>query len=118
MAKFRKMKKSRRASGKAYARRSGGSGGLSPMNVLLAGAVYGAARPYVSKMLPDLFSFGGVVDSDNVIIGAASYYGMKKSGFIKALSAVALGSEAGIITARVTAKQLGGEVDNSELTWN
>ena len=72
------------------------------MNVLLAGAIYGAARPFAAKMLPDMFSFGPV-DSDNVLIGAAGFYGMKKGkGLMKALGAVALGSEAGIVAARVT----------------
>lgn len=80
------------------------------MNVLLAGTIYGLARPFAAKMLPDFFSFGPV-DSDNVIIGAAGFYGMKKgNGLIKALGAVALGSEAGIVAARLTnstAQQVG-----------
>jgi hypothetical protein len=78
------------------------SSGLTPMNVLLAGAVYGAARPFAAKLLPDFFSFGPI-DSHNAIIGAAGIYGMKKgSGFTKALGVVAAGSEAGIVAARVT----------------
>lgn len=90
---YRKAKKSyRRAS----------SGSISPMQVLLAGAVYGAARPFAAKILPDMFSFGPV-DSDNVIIGgAAAYFMPKTKGFTKALCAVAAGSEAGIVAARVT----------------
>lgn len=108
MARFRK-KRSRRTfakSGRSY-RRSSGSSGLTPMNVLLAGAVYGLARPYVSTMLPNLFNFGPV-DSDNAIIGGAGYYAMKKQkGFLKALGAVALGSEAGIVAARVTSGATG-----------
>lgn len=104
MARF-KRRTARRSSGfKRTSRRSGrSSSGLTPMNVLLAGAVYGAARPYVASMLPNMFNVGPV-DSDNAIIGAAGYYGMKKgNGFVKALGAVALGSEAGIIANRLTA---------------
>lgn len=99
---FKKARSIRRY--KTSARRSSrrSSSGLSPMNVLLAGAIYGAARPFAAKMLPDFFS-AGPIDSDNVIIGAAGFYGMKKgNGLVKALGAVALGSEAGIIAARVT----------------
>lgn len=102
MARFRR-KASRRSFGFKKARRSGrSSSGLTPMNVLLAGAVYGLARPYVANVLPNMFSVGPV-DSDNVIIGAAGYYGMRKgNGLVKALGAVALGSEAGIIANRLT----------------
>lgn len=101
MAKFRKKARSYGFSRKRSSRRSTSSG-LTPMNVMLAGAIYGAARPFAAKMLPDMFS-AGPVDSDNVIIGAAGFYGMKKgSGLVKALGAVALGSEAGIVAARVT----------------
>ena len=78
------------------------------MNVLLAGAIVGAARPFVADMLPNMFS-AGPVDSDNVIIGAASFYGMKKtSGLMKAISTVALAQEAAIITSRVTAGMSSG----------
>ena len=99
---FKKFKKARRFISRGYKQRTKSSGsGLTPMNVALAGMVYGAARPFIAKMLPDFFSFGPI-DSDNVIIGAAGFYGMKKTGFIKALGAVALGSEAGIVAARVT----------------
>jgi len=101
MAKFKKAyRKAKRGFRKGY--RAAGKPSLKPMDVLLAGAIYGAARPFAAKMLPDLFSFGPV-DSDNAIIGAAGFYGMKKGkGLVKALGAVALGSEAGIVTARIT----------------
>jgi len=99
----RKARRAYRGFKRSRGRRSGGSSsGMSPMNVLLAGAIYGAARPMVSKFMPDLFSVGPV-DSDNVLIGVAGYYGMKKgSGLMKALGTVALGSEAGIVTARLS----------------
>jgi len=85
--------------GKSRAHRSKSSG-MSVTNVLLAGVIYGAARPYLAQMLPDLFSFGPV-DSDNAIIGAAGMFGMKKSGLWKALGTVALASEVGIVTSRI-----------------
>ena len=97
-------RKARRSRARGFSKKtySRSKGGLSPMNVVLAGAIYGLARPIVSKMLPNMFEFGPV-DSDNVAIGLAGWYGMKKgNGLIKALGAVALGSEAGIITARAT----------------
>jgi len=99
-----KRKAAKRSRSRGFSKRSHSksSSGLTPMNVVLAGAIYGAARPFVAKFLPDLFSFGPV-DSDNVIVGAAGFYGMKKGkGLLKALGAVALGSEAGIVAARLT----------------
>jgi|WetSurMetagenome_2_1015567.scaffolds.fasta_scaffold87502_3 hypothetical protein len=99
-----KRKAARRSFGRSSRRssRRSSTSGLSPMNVLMAGAIYGAARPFAAKMLPDIFS-AGPIDSDNVIIGAAGFYGMKKgNGLVKALGAVALGSEAGIVAARVS----------------
>jgi hypothetical protein len=96
----RKAKRSFRGFAKK-SRSYAGHSGIKPIDILLAGAIYGAARPFVAKFMPDLFRFGPV-DSDNVLIGAAGFYGMKKGkGLIKALGAVALGSEAGIITARL-----------------
>jgi len=112
-----KKKATRRKGGfskRARARSGRSSSGLTPMNVMLAGAVYGAARPIAAKFLPDLFSIGPV-DSDNVLIGAAGFYGMKKSsGFMKALGAVALGSEAGIVTARLVTPAINNATSDIE----
>jgi len=109
----RKARRAYRGFKRSRGRRSRGSSGLSPMNVLLAGAIYGAARPMVSKFMPDMFSFGPI-DSDNVLIGVAGYYGMKKSsGLIKALSTVALGSEVGIVTARLSQGMIGNTASQS-----
>jgi len=118
MARFRKARRSKsRGFMKARARRSGSSG-LTPMNVMLAGAIYGAARPFVAKMLPDFFNFGAV-DSDNVIVAAAGYYGMKKSGLVKAIGTVALASEVGIVAARMTNGAASDTVsnDNTQIGW-
>lgn len=111
---FKKQRRAYRSFGRRSGRRhSNGSSGLSPTNVLLAGAIYGAARPIAAKMLPDMFSFGPV-DSDNVIIGVAGWYGMKKGkGLMKALGTVALGSEVGIVTARMTQNLAGNTTTNN-----
>lgn len=102
MARRGFFRRARRSVGRAVRRRTESRGsGLTPMNVLLAGAVYGAARPFLASAIPTFFTIGPV-DSDNVIIGAAGLYGMKEKGFLKALSAVTLGGEAGIVTARLT----------------
>lgn len=80
------------------------------MNVLLAGAVYGAARPFIAKFMPNFFQFGPV-DSDNVILGGAGIWAMKKQGgFMKALGAVTAGSEAGIVASRLTSTATGNSV--------
>lgn len=100
MARFRRRMRRARASFHRAYRRASHKGGISPMQIALAGALYGAARPYVASMLPNFFSFGAV-DSDNVIIGAAGLYGMTRtSGFTRALGAIALGSEAGIVASK------------------
>jgi len=112
-----KKKTSRRRSSGGFSKKSrskNSSGSLTPMNVMLAGAIYGAARPFAARMLPDLFSFGPV-DSDNAIIGGAGFYAMKKgNGLVKALGAVALGSEAGIVTARLVTPMAQDAVNNAE----
>jgi hypothetical protein len=115
----RKARRSYRSFSRGSRRRSGGgSSGLSPVNVLLAGAIYGAARPLAAKMLPDMFSFG-VVDSDNVIIAAAGFYGMKKGkGLMKALGTVALGSEVGIVTARLSQNLTSGTPTNQTSSYD
>lgn len=74
---------------------------ISVMDVLLAGAIYGAVRPTVSNMMPTFFSFGPV-DSDNVILGGAGYFASKSNNkLIKSIGLVAMGTEAGIITNSV-----------------
>jgi hypothetical protein len=103
---------------KKSARRSHSSSGMSPMNVLLAGAIVGAARPYAANVLPNLFS-AGPVDSDNVIIGAASFYGMKKtSGLMKAISTVALAQEAAIVASRLTSPQTSTKSNDDSVQSN
>ena len=101
----------RRGFFKRSARRVGGfmrrsnrtSGGMKVTDVLIAGAIYGLGRNIVANMIPNFFTFGPV-DSDNVIVGLAGWYGLKKGkGMTKALGAIALGGEAGIITSRLTA---------------
>lgn len=85
--------------------RSKGSSGLSVMNVLLAGAVYGVARPYVANFIPDYEL--GPVSTDNLAIAGLGYLGSKKSGFLKALGLVAMGGEAGIVTAKLVGGMTG-----------
>lgn len=94
-------RKARRSFGrglKKYARNKTG-GSIKVTDVLLAGALYGVARPIVANALPTMFSFGPI-DSDNVLIGAAGWYGMKQKGLLKALGIVALGSEVGFVAAK------------------
>jgi len=101
----RKAARRQRSYGKMKARsHHKSSGGVGLTDLLIGGAIYGLARPYVANMLPTLFSFGPV-DSDNVIIGGAGYLGMKSSNkIIKATSMIAIAGE----TAIVTGKLMGG----------
>lgn len=74
---------------------------IGVMDVLLAGAIYGAVRPTVANMLPTFFSFGPV-DSDNVILGGAGYLASRQSNkLIKSIGLVAMGTEAGIVTSKL-----------------
>jgi hypothetical protein len=86
------FKKKARRSFRGFAKKSrsyAGNSSIKPMDILIAGAIYGAARPFAAKLLPNMFTFGPV-DSDNVLIGAAGFYGMKKGkGLIKARGAAA-----------------------------
>ena len=78
------------------------NGSVSLMNVAGAGAIHGIARPMIANILPSFFSFGPV-DSDNVIIGGAGYYAMKKgSGIIKILGMLTLANEVSYVTQKVT----------------
>lgn len=96
-----RMKTMARRGFKKHRSSSRGSSGISVMNVLLAGAVYGAVRPTIANMLPTFFKFGPV-DSDNVILGGAGYLASRQSNkFIKTLGLVAMGTEAGIITSQL-----------------
>lgn len=100
MARFRKAKRYGRRFGKRQSRRS--NSGMSPLNLMLGGAIYGFARPIVANMLPTFFQFGPV-DSDNVIIGGLGYLGSKKSsGIIKAISYAAIIGESANITSKLS----------------
>lgn len=113
MARFRK-KRSRRSYGffKRKSRRSGSSG-ISATDVMIAGAVYGFGRPIVANMVPPMFEFGPV-DSDNAIIGAASFMGMKqRNKLIRAISTVALAGE----IAQVVAKMTSGSTSNGTVNY-
>ena len=102
MARFRR--KARRvysAVKTAYKRARAPS--VSVMDVLLAGALYGAIRPTVANMLPTFFKFGPV-DSDNVILAGAGYFASKNSNkLIKSIGLIAMGTEAGIVTSGLIA---------------
>lgn len=114
MARFRKKRGFRRAMrsvGRSYRRSNRASIGM--MDIILAGAIYGVARPTVTNMLPTFFTFGPV-DSDNVILGGAGYMASKSSSkLIKALGLVAMGTEAGIITSKVVSGQGNGSASGT-----
>lgn len=111
---FKKKARRSRSRGAFKARsRSKGSSGLSVMNVLLAGAVYGVARPYVSNMVPDYNI--GPVSTDNAVIGGLGYMASRKSGFLKALGLIAMGGEAGIVTAKAVGGMTGGAGQQSDV---
>ena len=116
MARFKKFRKmSRRAYSsmrKGYSRSRKPS--MSAMDVLLAGAIYGVARPMVANAIPTMFSFGPV-DSDNVILGGAGYMASKnRNKLIKSIGLIAMGTEAGIIASKVVA----GNTNSSSTGFN
>jgi len=107
MARFRRKAKRRSYSGfmkRGSSRRKSGSS-LSATDVLLAGAIYGVARPMIANMLPSFFQFGPV-DSDNVILGGAGYMASKQGNkLIKSVGLIAMGTEAGLIANNVVSSK-------------
>lgn len=102
MARFKKRFKRRIGAFSSSRRTTSRSTGIGAMDVLLAGAVYGIARPRVAALLPDLFTVGPVT-SDNAIIGGAGYLASKQSNkLLKALGLITMGAEASIITSNAT----------------
>ena len=78
--------------------RRGSTGSLNVQDVMLAGALYGVARPMVASALPTMFKVGPI-DSDNVILAGLGWYLAKKtSGVTKAIGLIAIGTEAGFVT--------------------
>ena len=116
MARFRKARRSGFRAKAMSSYRKASKPSLSVMDVLLAGAVYGAVRPTVANMLPTFFKFGPV-DSDNVILGGAGYMASKsKTKFVKALGLVAMGTEAGIVTSNLLTSQTSSSSDMTNLS--
>lgn len=100
MARFKKrFKRSYSRAVKAY--KSSRKPSLSVMDVMIAGAAYGALRPMAANVLPNFFTFGPV-DSDNVIMGGVGYLASKSNTkLIKTIGLVTMAGEAGIIASRV-----------------
>ena len=101
MARFKKrFKRSYSRAVKAY--KSSRKPSFSVLDVIIAGATYGALRPVLANVLPNFFTFGPV-DSDNVLIGGAGYMASKSSTkLVKAVGLVTMAGEAGIIASRLT----------------
>lgn len=93
MAKFKRARSfARRAVGKArrFVRKESS---INPEKLALTSGIYGAARPYVANMVPDIDALGGY--SDNLILGGLAYLAAKKgSGMIKTAGVSVLSCEA------------------------
>lgn len=115
MARFRKRARrsySRAVGGFRRAYRSARRPSVSPMNIVLAGALYGLARPMIASRLPTFFNVGGVADSDNAILGVAGYFASKQSNkLIKTMGLMAMGTEAGIVASNVINKNMTGSTN-------
>ena len=86
------------------------------MDVLLAGAIYGAVRPTVANVIPTFFKFGAI-DSDNVILAGAGYFASKSNNkIIKSLGLIAMGTEAGIVTSGLIAPMV-SNANQDNLTY-
>lgn len=93
MAKFKRARSfARRVAGKArrFVKREAS---ISPEKLALTSGIYGAARPYIANMVPDVDALGGY--SDNLILGSIAYLAAKKgSGMIKTAGVSVLSCEA------------------------
>lgn len=107
MARYKKARRAVRrvySSVKSSYRRSR-KPSISAMDVLVAGAVYGIARPTIANALPTMFAFGPV-DSDNVILGAGGYMASKsKTKLFKTIGLIAMGTESGIVASKMLSNQ-------------
>lgn len=114
MARFKKrFKRSYSRAVKAY--KSSRKPSFSAMDIVIAGAAYGALRPMASNVLPNFFTFGPV-DSDNVIIGGAGYLASKSSTkLIKTIGLVTMAGEAGIIASRLVSSNTNSA--NTGFNW-
>jgi hypothetical protein len=74
MARFRKMRSRSRSFGKRYSRAGNSKGSTNVITLALAGAVYGVARPYVSKLIPDSVSNFAGGNGDELILGTLGYF--------------------------------------------
>jgi len=77
-------------------RHSGKSAGMSPMKVIISGAAYGAARPYIvsaAQPVIGMLPFGAY--NDHIALGLAGYLLAKKSkGLMKTAGTAILYGEA------------------------
>jgi len=113
MAKFRKARRVARRVGSYFKRKSSrkSSSSQSPLNMGIAGGIYGAARPFAANMVPEIGFLGGY--SDNVVLGGAGYLAAKKgSGMIKTAGLAVLTCEA-FLAGNKAAQGMMGSNNNS-----
>jgi hypothetical protein len=119
MARFRK--RTSRRSFSRIARRSGSNKGMTPTGIIIGGAVYGAARGYVSnaiKPVTDMIPFGNL--ADNVVMGGISYLAAKKGkGMVKQIGQAGLAIEAALAGQDlINGGLLGGSQSSGSSNWN
>ncbi len=91
------------------------SGGVNPMNMVLASALYGAIRQPIGNMIQGVVPSGTLSGyADEAILGVTGYFLAKKGkGFMKALGMSALVVESASVGHQVTAGYLGTSTMNT-----
>ena len=102
MARFKKFRSRARkvyGSAKRFVSRKES---INPEMIALTSGVYGAARPFVANMVPDIDALGGY--SDNLILGGIAYLACKKGkGLVKTAGLSVLSCEAFIAGNKLSA---------------
>lgn len=121
MAKFRKVRTRRSFSG-FRKRRSGSKGGSDVLGLALAGAVYGASRPYIEGVMPTQITsaLGGY--GEEAVLGTAGYFAAKgkfgNNSMVKNLGKAVLVIEAARVAGSFTAGTGSGSTSTGTDGWN
>jgi hypothetical protein len=116
MAKFKKI---RRYAAKAYRkgkRYASSNKGISPMEITIGSAGYGAVRPMIANAVPNVGALGEY--SDNVILGLVGFAAAwKGKGLVKKAGMVVLGAESFVAGSRLS-QNIGGNSTSSGIYIN
>lgn len=122
MARFRKRVKRVFAGFKKRRSSRSNGGGSDATGLILAGALYGAGRPYIERVMPSQISnaLGGY--GDEAVLGVAGYFAAKgklgNNKLIKNIGKAALVIESARVAGSFTAGMTNQSTTSSGDGWN